>query len=197
MQHMCSKRRVNGLFDLDPVLADERPGYEEPERGSCVERLQRCRLDYIGRRIKVRNKEKKCFETATIKHFREVDGRFKIMFPDGFRWTHLGEIDFLILDNWKWSCGWIGSSTMPRHLLEQCSHRAVMCKLGCGQKIFEVSERSERALRKTNILAMNPAKWLQTATSTAKLTHSIRLARLVCSCFIQNAPRIASLGAAW
>jgi len=36
----------------------------------------------------------------------------------------------------------------------------------------EVSERSERALRKTRILAMNPAKWLQTATSATKLTHS-------------------------
>jgi len=42
----------------------------------------------------------------------------------------------------------------------------------------EVKERSERALRKTRILAMNHAKWLQTATSTTKLTHSIRLTRL-------------------
>ena len=31
-----------------------------------------------------------------------------------------------------------------------------------GVKEDEVSERSERALRKTRILAMNPAKWLQT-----------------------------------
>ena len=39
----------------------------------------------------------------------------------------------------------------------------------------QVSERSERAFWKTNTLAMNPAKWLQTATSTTKLTlfHSI------------------------
>ena len=29
-------------------------------------------------------------------------------------------------------------------------------------KVAEVSERSERALTKTRILAMNPAKWLQT-----------------------------------
>ena len=51
----------------------------------------------------------------------------------------------------------------------------------------QVSERSERALRKTRILAMNLAKWLQTATSTTKLTHSIliRLVRLVRSCFIK------------
>ena len=40
-----------------------------------------------------------------------------------------------------------------------------------------MSERSERALRKTRILAMDPPKLLQTATSTTKLTHSIRLAR--------------------
>ena len=55
---------------------------------------------------------------------------------------------------------------------------------------------SERALMKTSIFVMNPAKWLQTATT--KLTHSIRirLARLVRSCFIKNAPRFASLGAA-
>ena len=32
--------------------------------------------------------------------------------------------------------------------------------------ILKVSERSERALMKTSILANNPAKWLQTATST-------------------------------
>jgi len=46
---------------------------------------------------------------------------------------------------------------------------------------------------KTRILAMNPTKLLQTATSTTKLTHSIRirLARLVRSCFIKNAPRFA------
>jgi len=58
---------------------------------------------------------------------------------------------------------------------------------------IKVSERSERALRKTSILAMDLAKWLQTATSTTKLTlfHSIGLAYLVRSCFIKNAPRFA------
>jgi len=45
---------------------------------------------------------------------------------------------------------------------------------------FKVIERSERALRKTSILAMNLAKWLQSATSTTKLTLPFRLARLVC-----------------
>ena len=34
-------------------------------------------------------------------------------------------------------------------------------------------------------------KWLQPPTSTTKLTHSIRLARLVRSCVIKNAPRFA------
>ena len=40
---------------------------------------------------------------------------------------------------------------------------------------IQASERSERALRKTRILATKCAKWLQTATSTTKLTlfHSI------------------------
>tara|TARA_B110000305_G_scaffold202629_1_gene231084 strand:- start:678 stop:995 length:318 start_codon:yes stop_codon:yes gene_type:complete len=39
-----------------------------------------------------------------------------------------------------------------------------------------------------SILAGDLAKWLQTATSTTKLTlfHSIRLARLVRSCFIKT-----------
>jgi len=41
----------------------------------------------------------------------------------------------------------------------------------------QVSERSERALMKSSILAINPAKWLQPPTSTTKLTHSIRLVR--------------------
>ena len=49
---------------------------------------------------------------------------------------------------------------------------------------------------------MNPAKWLQTATSTTELTlfHSIRLARLVRlvrlvrSCFVKNAPGAATFG---
>ena len=31
-----------------------------------------------------------------------------------------------------------------------------------AQSISEVSERSERALTRTRVLAMNPAKWLQT-----------------------------------
>jgi len=42
-----------------------------------------------------------------------------------------------------------------------------------------------------NDLSQVSAKWLQTATSTTKLTHSIRLARLVRSCFIKNAPCFA------
>ena len=33
-------------------------------------------------------------------------------------------------------------------------------------EVLEVSERSERVLRKTSILAMNPAKWLQTQMAT-------------------------------
>ena len=61
-----------------------------------------------------------------------------------------------------------------------------------------MSERSERALMKTRILAMNPAKWLQTATSTTELTHQIQFFWLVRfrSCFIKNAHNLASLGAA-
>jgi len=46
-----------------------------------------------------------------------------------------------------------------------------------NSKYFDkVSERSERAFWKTSILAMKCAKWLQTATSTTKLTHPIRVA---------------------
>ena len=50
---------------------------------------------------------------------------------------------------------------------------------GLGVHLGErVSERSERALWKTR--AMKCAKkWLQTTASTTKLTHPIRLARLV------------------
>jgi len=44
-------------------------------------------------------------------------------------------------------------------------------------KLAKVSERSERALMKTRILATNPSKRLQTATSTTKLTQSIILTR--------------------
>ena len=61
-------------------------------------------------------------------------------------------------------------------------HRATNTKRCCASsgnfwrsrtlKLEEVSERSERALRKTRILAMDLAKWLQTATSTTKLTPS-------------------------
>ena len=41
--------------------------------------------------------------------------------------------------------------------------------------VYEVSERSERALMKTRILEMNPAKMLQTATSTTEQNHSTKL----------------------
>jgi anion-transporting ArsA/GET3 family ATPase len=43
---------------------------------------------------------------------------------------------------------------------------------------LEVSERSERAFLKTRMLAMKCAKLLQTDTSTTKLSHPIRLARI-------------------
>jgi len=52
--------------------------------------------------------------------------------------------------------------------------------------IGQVSERSERALRKTRILAMNPAKWLQTAISITELTYSTIVARSLHSCFVEN-----------
>ena len=64
----------------------------------------------------------------------------------------------------------------------------------------KVSERSERALdedENTRDESREMATYIM-ATSTTKLTHSIRLARLVSvrSCFIKNAHNIASLGAA-
>jgi len=60
----------------------------------------------------------------------------------------------------------------------------------------KVSERSERALMKTSILAMNPAKWLQTGTSTTKLTHSIILTRFIRFALASLKMHLASLGAA-
>ena len=63
------------------------------------------------------------------------------------------------------------------------------------REAIKVSERSERASRKTSILAMNPAKWLQPPTSTTKLTHSIILTRSPPPCSIKNAHNLASLGA--
>jgi len=62
-------------------------------------------------------------------------------------------------------------------------------------KAVKVSERSERSLRKTRILAMDLAKWLQKATSTTKLTNSIRLARLVRFARASLKMLLASLGA--
>ena len=50
---------------------------------------------------------------------------------------------------------------------------------------------SERALMKTSILAMNPAKSLQTAISTTELTCTTIFARSLHSCFVENAPRFA------
>jgi len=59
----------------------------------------------------------------------------------------------------------------------------------------QVSERSERALMKKRILAMNPAKWQQTATSTTKLTlfHPIRLTHFTRFARLSLKMRLASL----
>ena len=64
--------------------------------------------------------------------------------------------------------------TLARTKQTSCSAAYTQSRFG-----LEVSERSERALMKTRILAMNnmkPANCLQMATSTTKLAHSIRLA---------------------
>ncbi|GMH54017.1 hypothetical protein TrLO_g12787 [Triparma laevis f. longispina] len=151
---MCPKRKVVGLFDLDTILADQRPLYEEVERGSCGERMQRCRLNYIGRRINVQNEKTLKFETCTVVHYRENDGRFRIQFPDGFRWRSLAELNFVILDNSKWDCGWVSESTMKRHMKDECKYRAVLCKLGCGQRVFErgrVKHEDEQCPKRTVI----------------------------------------------
>ena len=61
---------------------------------------------------------------------------------------------------------------------------------------IKVSERSERALRKTSILAMDLAKWLQTATSTTKLTPLGSLGAEIFSLLLQllPGPNLANLG---
>ena len=62
--------------------------------------------------------------------------------------------------------------------IESKRHRMIVQRFVRRWKSMQkVSERSERALMKTQ--SMNPAEWLQTATYTTKLTHSIRLAHLV------------------
>ena len=65
-------------------------------------------------------------------------------------------------------------------------------------KSEKVSERSERALRKTRILAMDLAKWLQTATSIAKLTPQFVwlawLAWLARAGFRHSGVRVGPLG---
>ena len=105
--HMCPKRKVVGLYDLDTILADERAQYEEPERGGCAERMQRCRLNYIGRRLSVKNEKTNEFETCFVVHYRDSDDRFRIQFPDGFKWRSLAELEFVILDNSNWECKWV------------------------------------------------------------------------------------------
>ena len=54
-----------------------------------------------------------------------------------------------------------------------------MGKVKIVDSVPSVSERSERALMKTRILAMKCAKWLQTATATTELTHSMLLTRFI------------------
>ena len=57
-----------------------------------------------------------------------------------------------------------------------------------------MSERSERALRKT--ITMNLViNFAHGYVHILLLTHSVHLARLVRSCFIKNAHNLASLGA--
>ena len=143
---LCPKRKVKGLYDLDPIVADQRPTYEEVEMGDCPERMQRCRLNYIGRRIGVRkDKSSDVFETCTIVHYRESDGRFRIQFPDGFKWRSLAELDFVIKDDSNWDCGWISPSCMHRHMAKDCKYRAVLCRLGCGQRVFERAREKHEA----------------------------------------------------
>ena len=61
---------------------------------------------------------------------------------------------------------------------------------------FVAGERAKRgALLETRILAMNPAKWLQTATSTTTLTPQIILALFIRFARSSLKMRFASLGA--
>tara|TARA_B110000305_G_C19355044_1_gene596317 strand:+ start:663 stop:1325 length:663 start_codon:yes stop_codon:yes gene_type:complete len=70
--------------------------------------------------------------------------------------------------------------------------RTFPAPLGGASNQPQVSERSERALRMTSILAMVLAKWLQTATSTTKqkVFHSF-FGSLASPRSIKNAPRFA------
>jgi len=64
------------------------------------------------------------------------------------------------------------------------------------QRELQKGKVSERALMKTRILAMNPAKWLQTAISTTKLTNSILLTRFTCFALASLKMRLSSLRSA-
>ena len=107
-------------------------------------------MNYIGRRLSVKNEKTDQFETCTVVHYRETDDRFRIQFPDGFKWRSLAELEFVILDNSNWDCKWVSESCMKRHMQSECRYRAVLCRLGCGQRVFErgrVKHEEERVRR--------------------------------------------------
>ena len=107
--------------------------HSDAERGNCPERLQRCRYDFVGRRIEVLPGG--TFERAIIKQYSKEKKAFSLTFRDGVRWEKLHALTYRVLDNAAWCCGWVAAASMDDHLGTDCDLRQLGCPLGCGQRL--------------------------------------------------------------
>ena len=133
----CSKAKVTCSFGCSKTMTvEEARVHEDPEKGDCLERPQRCRLDLLKRKITVRRQPSGECVPAILRAYDRRDGTFVVGYPDGNVKEHLANIEYWFDDKrpLSWACGWIPAGCMDAHLDERCPHGT--CKCECGQSVL-------------------------------------------------------------
>jgi ankyrin repeat protein len=179
LSHRCPKRLVPcPLGSGEMIASDEVDTWVHPEKGGCPNRLVRCRLDYVGKRIRVYSVIERKWEVGQVEMYHADDGSHEVRFEGGSTALRdqLKDLDFEEVEDTRWDCGWLIATDLPTHMAE-CPHALVDCPFGSGQRVRRadlarhVSERrrwvAESAINDAAMIARKAAMAAKFASEQA------------------------------
>eukprot|EP00936_MAST-01D_sp_MAST-1D-sp1_P000470 g470.t1 len=137
LEHRCPKRLVPcPLGSGEMIASDEVDTWVHPEKGLCPNRLVRCRLDYVNKRLRVYSVLESKWEMGLVMAYDAAQDMHTIRFEGTRRAmkSRLKDLDFEEVQDDVYQCGWIVATDLPTHMLT-CTHALVDCPFGSGQRV--------------------------------------------------------------
>ena len=137
LEHRCPKRLVPcPLGSGEMIASDEVDTWVHPEKGLCPNRLVRCRLDYVNKRLRVYSVLESKWEMGLVVSYDAAQDMHTIRFEGTRRAmkSRLKDLDFEEVQDDVYQCGWIVATDLPTHMLT-CTHALVDCPFGSGQRV--------------------------------------------------------------